>query len=417
MALPIGIPSNYPAGFNNVTIRGVPITQSHPGQVYWVSNTAPPMLGQVAGSDGNPGTFNAPFATLQYAISRTVPMRGDIIFVKPGHNESIIANTLNAPGATPTANNITHYSSGVAIVGLGTGAMRPTFTFNTATTASIVMGTTPATVTASVATTGVMTVTVLTSGTVLPGMQIFGNAGVLPGTYVESQLGGTTGGVGTYQLSVAPPAAVTSGTLVGANGCDNAFTNLLFVCNFAAVASVFSMTAAGYVRNLTIERCEFKDLSSILNFVSIVTGAGTTANNMDGLAFNNNRISSLGTTANTTALKLVTAQDNVQVNDNFGNWAVLNDTAAMLAATVSLTNFEFGRNRLNKPNTSSTGGSFISVNSTTAWTGHCYDNYLWQLDGSAGIWIGTGTKLAFSQNFSPITGAADANGLINPAAV
>ena len=95
---------------------------------------------------------------------------------------------------------------------------------------------------------------------------------------------------------------------------------------------------------------------------------------------------------------------------------VLNDTAAMLAATVSLTNFEFGRNRLNKPNTSSTGGSFISVNSTTAWTGHCYDNYLWQLDGSSGIWIGTGTKLAFSQNFSPITGAADTSGLINPAA-
>jgi len=293
-------------------------------------------------------------------------MRGDIIFIKPGHDEQITGNTLNAPGATATAGSITHYGNGVAIVGLGNNNTRPVFTFTTATSASIVMGTTPATVTASISTAGVMTVTVLTSGTVLTGMQVFGNAGVLPGTCVVSQLSGVTGGVGTYQLSDNPPATVTSGTIVCANGCDNAFSNILFVAGFAAVASAFSMTAAGYARGLTIERCEFKDLSSILNFVSIVTGAATTANNMDGLAFNNNRISSLGTTAATTAIKLLTAQDNVQINDNFGNWAVLNDTPAMLAATVSLTNFEFGRNRLNRPNTSSTGGSFISVNSTTA---------------------------------------------------
>jgi hypothetical protein len=85
------------------------------------------------------------------------------------------------------------------------------------------------------------------------------------------------------------------------------------------------------------------------------------------------------------------------------------------AGANSQTNFEFGRNVLNKPNLNSTTGSFIST-SATAWTGHCYDNYMWQLDGSAGIWIDTGTKLAFSNNFSPITGAADKSGLINPAA-
>ena len=415
MALQPSTASNYPSGFNNITIRGVPITQSHPGQVFWVSNTASPLPGQISGSDGNPGTFNAPFATLQYAISRTVPQRGDIIFIKPGHNESITSNTLNVPGATATANAITHYSSGVAIVGLGTGSNRPTFTFNTAASASIVMGCTPATMTASIATTGVMTVTVLTSGTILTGMNLFGT-GIQTGTYITSQLSGTTGGVGTYQVSIAPAATVSSGTVVGALGQDNSFQNILFVSNYADVTSAFTMTAAGYIRDLAIERCEFRDQSSALNFISIFTGAATTANNCNGFTFNNNKIISLGTTAATTAIKFVTAQDRVSINDNAGNWAVLNDTAAMLATGAnSITNFEFSRNFINRPNTSTTSGLAIST-SGTAWTGQCNDNRIWGLNGTAQIWINTGTKLAFNQNFCTITGAADKSGLINPAA-
>lgn len=118
--------SNYPAGFNSVTVRGLPITQSHPGQVFWVSNATTVLPGQVGGSDGNPGTFNAPFSTLDYAIGRCTAGRGDIIFVKPGHAESISS-------ATALAFDV----AGVAIVGLGSGSARPTFTFDTANTATI----------------------------------------------------------------------------------------------------------------------------------------------------------------------------------------------------------------------------------------------------------------------------------------
>jgi hypothetical protein len=83
-----------------------------------------------------------------------------------------------------------------------------------------------------------------------------------------------------------------------------------------------------------------------------------------------------------------------------------------------MTNFDFSRNHLQKPNTSSTGGSFIST-SGTAWTGHAADNYMYQLDNSAGIWIATSTggAFGFSNNFSPVTGAVDKSALINPAAV
>ena len=126
MALPQSPASNFPGGFNNVTIRGVPITQSHPGQVYWVSNATPTLPGQIGGSDGNPGTFNAPFGTLEYAVSRCTANRGDIIFIKPGHAETISSATA-----------LSFDVAGIAIVGLGTGTKRPTFTFDTAATTTI----------------------------------------------------------------------------------------------------------------------------------------------------------------------------------------------------------------------------------------------------------------------------------------
>jgi hypothetical protein len=126
MALPLGPASNFPSGFNNVTIRGIPITQSHPGQVYWVSNATTVLPGQVGGSDGNPGTFNAPFSTLEYAISACTANRGDIIFIKPGHAETI-----------STATALSFDVAGIAIVGLGAGTKRPTFTLGTAATTTI----------------------------------------------------------------------------------------------------------------------------------------------------------------------------------------------------------------------------------------------------------------------------------------
>lgn len=112
--------SNFPNGFaGGVTIRGVPLTQSHPGQVFWVSNTTTLLSGQIGGSNGNKGTFDQPFSTIDYAIGRCTAGRGDIIFVKSGH-----AETLSAASA------ITADIDGVSIVGIGSGASRPTLTFS-----------------------------------------------------------------------------------------------------------------------------------------------------------------------------------------------------------------------------------------------------------------------------------------------
>lgn len=119
--------SDFPAGFlNGVTMRGVPIVQSHPGQVFWVYNGTGLLPGQRGGSDGNKGTFNSPFASLNHAITQCVANRGDIIVIKPGHTETVSS-------ATALNFNV----AGVAIIGLGTGTNRPKFTLDTANTATI----------------------------------------------------------------------------------------------------------------------------------------------------------------------------------------------------------------------------------------------------------------------------------------
>lgn len=113
--------SNYPKGFDAVTVRGVPLAQTHPGKVFWVSNASTVLAGQKGGSDGNKGTYDAPFSTIDYAIGQCVANRGDIIFVKPGHAENVSA-----------AAGIAADIAGVAIVGLGSGSNRPTLSWTAA---------------------------------------------------------------------------------------------------------------------------------------------------------------------------------------------------------------------------------------------------------------------------------------------
>jgi hypothetical protein len=125
--MPIGTLSNFPQGFaNGITVRNVPIVQAQPGQVFWLNNSSALLPQQRAGSDGNRGTFLDPFATLSYASSQCVAGRGDTIMVGSGHAETISSATALSLGI-----------SGVAVVGMGSGSLRPAFTLNTAATATI----------------------------------------------------------------------------------------------------------------------------------------------------------------------------------------------------------------------------------------------------------------------------------------
>lgn len=110
--------SNFPAGFaSGVNIRGLPLLSSYPGKVFWVDSQT--------GSNGNRGTFDRPWATIDSAFDTRASTqgvkanRGDIVAVKAGHTEA------------PTT-SIAHDVAGVWVMGMGWGADMPTITFGAA---------------------------------------------------------------------------------------------------------------------------------------------------------------------------------------------------------------------------------------------------------------------------------------------
>lgn len=314
--------SNYPHGFTNgVTIRGVPLQQSQPGQVFFVNNSSVLAQDGIAGSNGNPGTYQRPFATISYAVSRCKAGRGDVIFVMPSHAETISSSSVLALNV-----------SGVAVIGLGTGSLRPTLTF---TAAAATINVTAANITVS---------------------------------------------------------------------------NILHIANFAAVASAYTNNAAP---EFSLEGCEFRDTSSILNFVACVT---TTASvNADGLNFCRNKVFGLGTTAATTPIKLLANTDRVTINDNQITLAVLNNTSALLAhAALVVTNLEMARNSVFRPNTDTATGGLLITRTSTTNTGHIYDNKVKCLDVAGMILVTTGSAYGFTNNLC--SGTADTSGILIPAA-
>ena len=115
--------SNFPNGFAaGVTIRGIPLQQAHPGEVFWVNNSSVLAKGGAGGSDGNDGSYRRPFSTLDFAVGKCTASRGDIIMIMPGHAETIA-----------TAGALALDVAGIAIIGLGVGTARPTFTWSVAT--------------------------------------------------------------------------------------------------------------------------------------------------------------------------------------------------------------------------------------------------------------------------------------------
>ena len=98
--------SSYGGFADGIVLRGMPLLTLYPGNVYWVDS---------GGGGGSKGTFAHPVATIVEGLALCTASNGDIIVVKPGHAETI-TTTLSMN------------KNGVAIVGLGSGSLMPTFT-------------------------------------------------------------------------------------------------------------------------------------------------------------------------------------------------------------------------------------------------------------------------------------------------
>ena len=114
--------SSYPNGWKNgVVVKGVPIEIPHPGKVFWVNNSGVIPQGGIGGSDSNDGTYLRPFSTIDAAIGKCTANRGDVIYVMPGHSETLTA-----------ASDVDFDVAGVRCIGLGHGSKMARFDYTNA---------------------------------------------------------------------------------------------------------------------------------------------------------------------------------------------------------------------------------------------------------------------------------------------
>lgn len=156
-----------------------------------------------------------PFKTINYAVTQATATNGDVIYVAPGHVETIAA-----------AGGITLGVAGVSIVGLGVGRARPTIKYSTAATGTFLV------------TANNCSVTNL----------VFDCTGF---------------------AAVAAPVSVTTGTDFGVYGCE-------FIVNNATNQAVCAIKTAATANRLTVQGCLFRGTSDagVTAAIIIVGGDG-----------------------------------------------------------------------------------------------------------------------------------------------
>lgn len=304
----------------NVTFNN-PMT----GRIFFVAKASITNAAEIAASYGSifyPDGTPALYTTLTLALAQCVASRGDTIIIAPGHTEAI-----------STASALTISKAGVTIVGLGIGSMRPTYTLDTAATATI---------------------------------------------------------------------------NVTANNVK--ISNIIFVANFADVASCFTLTTA---TDFTVDSCEFRDTANNLDFLCIVT-TDATNNHADGLKFTNNYVYSLPATDGA-VISILGNLLRLNVSFNIVDKAATNDAGHLITMSSKVT----GGVRIlgNKLSVVGSAGATVGImftGSQTTGSGMCADNYVSSLDTTTALIATAGTGITFIQNL--LTGAADKSGAVWPVA-
>lgn len=215
-------------------------------------------------------------------------------------------------------------------------------------------------------------------------------------------------GQGSRRPTFTLDTAATAKIPVSALGMS--ITNCLFVANFADIATCFLLTTAP---DFDCSGCEFRDTTSALNFLALVTT--TVAVVADGLSFCSNKVILKGTTAATTPIKILGTHDRLTINDNLFNEAVLDNTSAVLAhGALVVTNLEMARNRVRRPQTDTATGALLITTSSTTNHGIVCDNRCQTSDPSGALLVTAGSIYGMFENYH--IGDADASAIILPAA-
>jgi hypothetical protein len=184
---------------------------------------------------------------------------------------------------------------------------------------------------------------------------------------------------------------------------DNvSFSNCQFFANFLSIAACFTLSTAKW---FTLQNCLFQDTSGVLNFLNIVKSTGA-ANTVDGLTIQDSQWNSLGTTSVNSFVLTANDIDSCTLNRNRVTQVTTVDAAILLTVTAGvLTNFEADNNRGYRKNTTTAGGSLISVGGTTS-TGYVRYNTVQTLTTTADKLFTTTVGLgAFANTVSGVVGA------------
>lgn len=307
--------------------NGVNVPMAPNAKYFFVGKTTLPSYAdfqqEFKGYDADGGNRIFPSLAAMIADANVVASRGDVIYILPGHTETISSSTALSLSV-----------AGITIVSLGIGGLRATFTLDTATSATI---------------------------------------------------------------------------NVTANNVS--FQNCIFIANFAAIVACFTLTTA---KDFQLLNCEFRDTTSILNFVSIVT-TDTTSNHADGLTMIGSKRIGAGATTNTTIANPLGTNDRWVITDNyFAHAAVTGGGAIIIATGKILTNIVYRRNIHNFVGaTSLTTGLLITTDGTTN-SGVIADNYDQNLDATTEILVTASSGFIFFNNYH--SAVADKSGYLLPAA-
>lgn len=261
------------------------------GNIFWVNS--------VTGTDsvGNGKSPDAPFATLAYAITQCTASNDDRIYVMAGHAEAVIA-----------AGTITLNIAGVSIIGLGVGDARPTFSWTTATTATMLMS--AANIRISNCIFDLTGISALVSGIVVSaaGCQITNN-------YFKTQ----KSGAGTAPLQSILTTAAANRLLIANN---------FFIGPAATPTTIAANTAMGIT---LVGGTGIQILDNVIHgwWTTTVGGIQCITTLTDNVAIHGNRIGNQ-TASSAKAITLLTGSTGQVTNNRLG---VLTGTAPVVADT------------------------------------------------------------------------------------
>jgi hypothetical protein len=223
-----------------------------------------------------------------------------------------------------------------------------------------------------------------------------------------SKAGVRTIGLGEGDTRPTITIGTANTATINVSAASNSVENIVFVANFLSIAACFTLSTA---KAFVLKGCEFRETSSVLNFLNIVKGTGA-ANTTDRLMAVDNYWKGLGVTSISSFFLSADALDGVVLRRNrvVHNHAV--DTSSLLKMTTgACTNLDCGDNVVVTKQTANTAGTLLDVGASS--TGIVYRNFVGSLV-TAGDKLFTTTVGLFPFE-NRVSGVVGATGFVIPA--